>query len=151
MDRTYAISGFHHMKSSNITIRILLLFLIAGLSAASAPLGWCMDKRGYQNISVEKLKEMLKQKDFVLVNVHIPYAGEISQTDLLIPYHSIESHKNLLPADKNAPIVVYCLSGPMGYIAAEKLVKLGFKKVFHMEAGMMGWTNRGHRLLFRKN
>ena len=139
------------MKASKTTIRILLLFLTAGLSAASAQLGWCMEKSGYQNISVEKFSAMLQRKDFILINVHIPYAGEISKTDLLIPYHRIERHHNILPADKSAPIVVYCLSGPMGYIAAKKLADLGFKNVFHMEAGMIGWVNKGHRLLYRKN
>ena len=40
----------------------------------------------YWDITPAQLNLMLEHKDFLLVNVHIPYEGEISQTDLFVPY-----------------------------------------------------------------
>ena len=92
---------------------------------------------------------MLENKDFVLINVHTPYQGEIPQTDLLIPYDRIESRKSELPADKSTKIVVYGLNGPKGYAAAQKLFELGYTNIIHFNGGLQAWTQQGHRLLYR--
>ena len=132
-----------------ITLRhgVLLLFLGAGL------LGFHIAESrmvGYKNISVEKFSGMMQHKDFILINVHIPYQGEIPGTDRLIPYHSIDRRQEELPADRDAKIVVYCLTGPMGYVAADKLVKLGYTNVLHFEGGMISWVRSGNQLEYRK-
>jgi rhodanese-related sulfurtransferase len=74
---------------------------------------------------------MMDKAELCLINVHIPYAGEISETDMY------------------SMIVVYCKSGPMGKSAAEKLVELGYTNVFNLRNGMIEWQQRGNRLLFR--
>ena len=113
--------------------------------------GWSMGSNGYQNISIDRFVKMMEHKDFVLIDVHIPYAGEIPETDLLIPFNDIKQHKNELPDDKNTKIVVYCMSGPMGYVAAEKLVSMGYRQVIHFQGGMVSWINSGKRLVNRPN
>ncbi len=113
--------------------------------------GWSIDSNGYQNISIGRFVEMMKHKDFVLIDVHIPYTGEIPETDLLIPFNDIKQHKNELPDDKNTKIVVYCMSGPMGYVAAEQLVRMGYRQVIHFQGGMVSWINSGKSLVNRPN
>ena len=115
------------------------------------PNSWSMDVKGYENISTDQFVKIMDQKDFILINVHIPYAGEIAKTDLLIPFNAIDQHKNDLPKDKDAKLVVYCLTGPMGYIAAEKLVRMGYTRVIHFQGGMKAWIKTGKKLLFRSN
>ncbi|WP_445735624.1 rhodanese-like domain-containing protein [Mariniflexile sp.] len=66
-----------------------------------------LQEKDVNEISVSQLHKMMKKKDFTLVNVHIPYAGEIPQTDLFIPYNEISGHLNELPA-KDKKIVLYC-------------------------------------------
>lgn len=102
----------------------------------------------YKNVSPNELNVILKNKDFVFVNVHIPFAGNIADTDLSIPYDQISAPENLsqLPADKNAKIVLYCRSGRMSEIAAEELVSLGYTHVWNLTGGMAEWESAGYEI-----
>jgi len=106
---------------------------------------------GYRNISFEEFSRALEAKDFLLINVHVPYQGEIPGTDMLMPYHLVEQHEDRLPPAKDTKIVVYCLTGPMGYAAAGSLVKLGYTRVHHFEGGMLSWVRNGRQLIFRSD
>ncbi len=134
------------MAKINHRTEILMAVIVLILLTPIIPNGWSMDTNGYQNISVDRFVQMMDHKDFVLINVHVPYAGEIPETDLLIPFNGIEQHKNELPNDKHTKIVVYCRSGPMGYFAAEKLVSMGYSRVIHFQGGMVSWKNAGKRI-----
>lgn len=102
----------------------------------------------YQNITSDELNAMLKNKDFVFVNVHIPFAGNIATTDLSIPYDQINILENLsqLPDDKNAKIVLYCRSGRMSEIAAEELASLGYTNIWNLTGGMVEWEQGGYEI-----
>jgi rhodanese-related sulfurtransferase len=91
---------------------------------------------------------MLKNKDFVLVNVHIPFTGNIPDTDLSIPYNqiSVPEYLNQLPADKDAMIVLYCRSGRMSEIAATELVSLGYTNIWNFNGGMVAWEQAGYQI-----
>ena len=103
---------------------------------------------GYVDITVDELAEMLEQKDFTLVNVHIPYDGELPETDLFIPFDEIEEHLTELP-ERDALIVLYCRSGSMSTVAAETLVSLEYTSVMELDGGMRAWQASGHDLLRR--
>ncbi|MEP7136114.1 MAG: rhodanese-like domain-containing protein [Chloroflexota bacterium] len=102
----------------------------------------------YQNITAAELNTVLKSKDFTFVNVHIPFAGNIAATDLLIPYDQISTSENLsqLPTNKSAKIVLYCRSGRMSAIAAEELVSLGYTNIWNLDGGMDAWEKAGYPL-----
>jgi rhodanese-related sulfurtransferase len=104
---------------------------------------------GFATIDSAQLAAMLQSRDFLLVNVHIPYEGEIEGTDALIAFDKIAENLDKLPSDKDAEIVLYCRSGRMSEIAAAELVRLGYTNVAHLSGGMIGWKERGHELVER--
>lgn len=98
-------------------------------------------------ITSPELAARLGKKDFFLVNVHIPYEGEIEQTDTFIAYDTIAANLDKLPRDRNAKIIVYCRSGRMSALAASDLVKLGFTQVADLMGGMIGWEESGYKII----
>ena len=98
----------------------------------------------YYEVDAQQLSGMLENKDFVLVNVHIPFEGNIPATDLSIPYDQVEQHLGQLPADKDAKIFLYCRSDGMSHIAAAELVSLGYTNVWHLAGGFVGWKQAGY-------
>jgi rhodanese-related sulfurtransferase len=104
----------------------------------------------YFDVSVAGLASMLRAKDFPLINVHIPYEGEIEPTDAFIPYNEIEQNLGRLPADKSARIVLYCRSGSMSATAARVLAKQGYANVYNLDGGMIAWKAAGHPLADKK-
>jgi rhodanese-related sulfurtransferase len=134
-------------------IAILVVVLLAACGGAATPLatvevvGKPVSVTGgnYTNVSVSELQTMLANKDFTLVNVHIPFEGNIAKTDLSIAYDQVAQNLDKLP-DKNAKIVLYCRSGRMSAIAAETLVGLGYTNIWNLDGGMSAWEQAGNSI-----
>lgn len=127
-------------------LALLALTIVACGAESSAPEEFTKNADGYADISVQQLAGMLEDKDLTLVNVHVPYEGEIPQTDLFIAYDEIAAHLDQLP-DKDAPIVLYCRSGGMSTFAAEELVEFGYTNVMELDGGFNAWKAAGYELL----
>jgi rhodanese-related sulfurtransferase len=133
-----------------IVLTVLSLVAVACGQAPAAIDPFAKNGDGYVDITVEQLAEMMEDKDFTLVNVHIPYTEEIEQTDLRIPFDQIADHLDQLP-DKQAPIVLYCRSGSMSTVAAKALVEMGYANVMELDGGFNAWKAAGHKLLTGSN
>lgn len=101
----------------------------------------------YRNITPDELAAMLKQKDFVLVNTHVPYEGEIEGTDLFLDYQRAAELVGKLPPDKRAKIVVYCRSDRMSTIATEVWADAGYTQLYQLIGGFVDWEAQGYPLL----
>jgi len=104
----------------------------------------------YTNITPAQLAEMLNasRKEFMFINTHMPYEGEIAQTDQFIPFEENGPQRvNEYPADKTSKIVLYCRSGRMSTIVAKELVKAGYINVWNLDGGMIAWEKAGFELI----
>lgn len=106
-----------------------------------------VDGGSYLDITPALLKNMLDNKNFLLVNVHVPYEGEIAKTDLFLPYDKIRQDVSRLPQDKSKRMVLYCRSGSMSTTAAKTLVGLGYTDVANLDGGFIAWEKQGYELI----
>lgn len=95
-----------------------------------------------KEISPRELKDRLDRGDpLVLVDVRerferlladLPESGQIQ-----IPVKEIPSVTSEL--DRDSEIVMYCRSGPRSAWATERLMEMGFKRVWNLRGGVLAW------------
>ena len=129
---------------------LLALILLPASGFAQAPGAPAVGDRvpveggAYWNISVAELQAMrASNRNPSLINVHVPDQGDIAGTNGSIPFREIADHLDQLPADKDAPIALYCRSGPMSVRAATTLAGLGYTKVYSLVGGFNAWATAG--------
>ena len=101
------------------------------------------DNGNYRVVTVQELQTMLENKDFTMVNVHIPFQGNIPQTDLQLAYDEIEQNLNQLPQEKDAKILVYCLTSGMAKKAVATLLNQGYTNLWMLDGGTTSWEEAG--------
>jgi rhodanese-related sulfurtransferase len=133
-----------------LTIALLTVAACSSQATGSAPVEAPAAPRnadGYVDIDVDQLVDKMETQDLTLINVHIPYEGDLPDTDLSIPFDEISAHLDKLP-DKDAPIVLYCRSGSMSTSAAKELAELGYTNIMELDGGIRAWTAAGRELVF---
>ena len=140
------------MKKHSVFLLSLLAAVILGACASAPPAPQSVapeaaSSGAFTRINVDQLAQMLADaKDFTLVNVHVPFEGDLPETDLSIPFDQIDQHLAELPG-RDDKIVLYCRSGRMSDIAARRLVELGYTNVYDVTGGMVAWEAGGRSLV----
>jgi rhodanese-related sulfurtransferase len=122
----------------------VLIALLAGAACGS----------GSEDASVTLLapaeyQAAISSGDVFVVNVHIPYEGEIEGTDAFVPFDDIAAYASELPADKDAPLYIYCMSGRMSAEATPDLQALGYTHIIDLKGGMEAWQKAGLEIVQR--
>lgn len=130
---------------NKILFLVLIAFFLIGCTNTELQGKGTSDLVTYKNMTTDELNEQLKSKDFTLIDVHIPEQKHINGTDAFIPYDDIENQLDKLPQDKDAKIVLYCRTGRMSEIAAQKLTERGYKNVYNVVGGIMEWVKKGYK------
>ncbi|MEW6035168.1 MAG: rhodanese-like domain-containing protein [Candidatus Micrarchaeota archaeon] len=112
---------------------MLLLLTVLGCTAKEPGPG----NATYTNITESTLQGMMEEKDFFLLDVHVPEVQEhLNGTDAFIPYDAIGQNLDKLPQQRDAKIVVYCRTGRMSADASQKLADLGYTNVYNVMDGI---------------
>jgi rhodanese-related sulfurtransferase len=105
--------------------------------------GWTTLKR----LPPAELAALLSTSDPIVINVHVPYEGDIPGTDTSIPFNQVDAIEEYLKHDHCADVVLVCLSGSMSQSAGNELVKRGYLRVRDLAGGMSAWQAAGYPLL----
>ncbi len=134
-------------------MNLRLLAVVAALAALVAACGGGQSDSAPAGESVLlsplDFSRAISKRDVFLLNVHTPYEGEIEGTDAFVPYDKLRENAAALPANKSAPIYVYCRSGRMSAEAAVTLRKMGYGRVIDLAGGMVAWKAAGLTVLTR--
>ena len=115
---------------------ILLLLLIAGVSAAAVV-----------PLSTKDAKSLMdKTPNLYILDVRTPeeYRHTRMKNSILIPDYDLEKRIHEVP--KNRPILVICAVGARSKQASDLLVGKGYKEVYHLNNGLVGWYRAGFPL-----
>ena len=135
-----------------VALSVLFVALLAGCSSSSEKTSTADGKEpaatteAYARLDPAAFAERMKDEQAVVINVHIPYEGELEQTDAFIPFDKVLGDARL-PKDKNSEILLYCRSGRMSEEAGTALHDAGYTDIAHLEGGMKGWEAAGRKLV----
>ena len=96
----------------------------------------------YTQISMNEAVAMMeKENDYIILDVRTAeeFAEKHIPNAINIPNEMIGSEELTELPDKNQLILVYCRSGNRSKQAAEKLVALGYTKIYEF-GGIIDWT-----------
>jgi phage shock protein E len=129
-----------------LAVTIFLTACSGGTDTATpAATGGSSTGPSWQVLTPVQLHDMMATEKVYLVNVHVPYEGEIAGTDAFIPYTDIASQLDTLPFDKQ-PVVIYCRSGNMSTEAAQAMVDAGAPPFYELGGGYYAWQDAGYPL-----
>jgi len=102
----------------------------------------------YRTLTIDEFAEIVENRagEYQIVNVHIPYAGEVANTDANIPFNDLDALMAAIP-DKDTPVILYCRSGNMSQQASSALVEQGYTQVWDVPGGMVAWQSSGRTLI----
>lgn len=102
----------------------------------------------YQTLSIDEFADIVQNRpdNYQIINVHIPYAGEVENTDANIAYNDLDALTSAIPS-KDTPVILYCRSGNMSEQASRALVEQGYTQVWDVPGGMAAWQSSGRDLI----
>ena len=127
----------------------LLLVACGGADSGGSGVASTTPSGGVAVLSPQDYQKALAVGDPFLVNVHVPYEGEIEATDAFVPFDKVKQNVNALPPDKDAPLYIYCRSGRMSAEAAIALREMGYTNIVDLAGGMEAWRAAGLPIVTR--
>ena len=126
-----------------IFVLVVLYFTLGmpGMDHSAPP----ANPEGYELAAPAAFAELVADPAAFVVNVHVPFEGEIDGTDEHIASDRLATSGDL-PDERDSSILLYCKTGSMSADAADSLVAAGYTNVTVLRGGMDAWRTDGRAL-----
>lgn len=101
--------------------------------------------KGHKRVGVDQFAKILKKQKLTVIDVRTPDEfgdGHIKGAKN-INFYDADFKKQIGKLDKSKAYLVHCRSGGRSARASKVMVDLGFKLVYDLAPGMMGWEEAG--------
>lgn len=98
---------------------------------------------GVKNINQAEFQKLQADKNTVIVDVRTPEEvkqGYIKGTTQFIDINGANFDARINSLDKNKTYLMVCRSGARSSRAAQIMASKGFKKVYNLSGGVIGWS-----------
>lgn len=121
------------------------LFLAVAVIVAMLAYSYFGDKlAGFKGVNTDEATRLYNDDAFVLdVRTAAEYKDGFIGNAVNVSVTDLPSTMSKLPADKEAPILVYCLSGGRSARAAGQMAKAGYTQVHNLSGGINAWKSAG--------
>ncbi|WP_420385171.1 rhodanese-like domain-containing protein [Roseivirga sp.] len=120
------------MIATGITVLIVALGVVAFKKGI-----YSLWDANVHRIDSTEASELLKEKKPFIIDARTPEEYNVSHIDGAVRFE--ESLIGNIPNDR--PILIYCTLGVRSNRTAKELSDLGFKEIYDMKDGILGWAN----------
>lgn len=103
----------------------------------------CQDNKKFELLKYSDFKKKIESSDVILIDVRTPMEfsqGHI-QGSVNVDFKDEKDFQNYFEnLDKSETIFLYCRSGNRSRKSAEKLIDLGFNKIYDLDGGFIEWN-----------
>ena len=103
----------------------------------------CQDNKKFEILKCSDFKNKIESSDVILIDVRTPmeYSQGHIQGSVNVDFKEEKDFQNYFKnLDKSETIFLYCRSGNRSKKSAEKLIDLGFNKIYDLEGGFIEWN-----------
>ena len=129
----------------------LLVIIISIQSLVICPAN--ESESGHENLDAVKTKKIIakykkEKKTLTIIDVRTKeeYDREHFPKAKLINFFGSDFEKKLKELDKNKSYLLHCQSGGRSKGALKKMQELGFKRIYHLDGGILAWKKSGGEL-----
>jgi phage shock protein E len=124
-----------------VTMMLRMVAGVCALGALVASLCLAAEPRNLSSVQAQAL--LAKDKKVLLLDVRTPeeYRQAHLRGALLIPLNELAQRAREIPRDR--PLLVYCSVGARSVSAAGLLAARGYRDIYQMSDGLVGWYKNG--------
>jgi len=137
------------LNLKRIIILCVILLLIAGIFLINRCVKNEIQDRIFKDLDPKEafdiIQENIDDPNFLIFDVRTPeeYADGHIENAVNLDFRNEKFRENLSELDKNKTYFVYCQAGVRSGEGVEVMRKMGFKRVYHLPDGIMGWEEEG--------
>lgn len=102
----------------------------------------------FKELTAAEAKTMIETNQPLILDVRTPneyYSGHLANATL-IPLQQLSQRLSEIQQYKDREILIYCRSGNRSTVASEILIENGFKKLYNLSTGFLGWQKEGFKI-----